>query len=581
MFRAEIAEVVIYPRAGDEALRTRSIHDGPSEAMIPFQIRPDDPIHARVSASGGAFFAGNGRGPTGDPAIRQAMVSPLAGESGLIGAVVVANRLTEGTTFDDDDLRLLETLANQAAVALENGQLEQSLAELSRLKEELRYQAFHDPLTGLANRTMFAEQVDACLSGPNGDDSAVVLFLDLDDFKVVNDTLGHAAGDRLLSEVAERIKGCVRGRDMAARLGGDEFAVLLVEQPDLERAMLVGTRIIEALKVPFPISGTEVVVGGSIGVAMARRGGPGANELLRNADVAMYTAKAAGKGRVAVFEETMHSVIVARHALSAELSKSIGQGELVLFYQPIVELSTGRAVGVEALVRWRHPTRGLVAPDEFIHLAEETGTIHALGEWVIAEACAQAAAWRRRRPADDGFFVSVNLSPRQLQHPDVVEKIELALDRSGMAPARLVVELTETAMFQDTAATILKLDALRSRGVRIALDDFGTGYSSLGYLRRFPVDILKIARDFVVPADGTDGDWAFAHAIVALGQTLGLQIIAEGIEEFGQSERLRQLGCDLGQGYWFGRPVEPHDLEVRLFAAERGPVPASSLAGVG
>jgi diguanylate cyclase (GGDEF)-like protein len=572
MFRAEVAEVVLYPRSGDEALRTRSFHEGPPEAMVPFQLGDDHPIHARVASDRRAFFAGGGRGPTGDPAVRQAMVSPLAGESGLIGAVIVANRLTEGTTFDDDDLRLLETLANQAAVALENGQLEQSLAELSRLKEELRYQAFHDPLTGLANRVMFAERVDASLATSAGED-VVVLFLDLDDFKVVNDTLGHAAGDRLLAAVAERIKGCVRGRDLAARLGGDEFAILLVEQPDLERALTVGGRIIDALTMPFPIAGTEVVVGGSIGVAAGRGGTPGADELLRNADVAMYTAKAAGKGRLAVFEPTMHAAIVARHALSAELSRSIGQGELAVFYQPIVELSSGRAVGVEALVRWRHPTRGLVPPDEFIHLAEETGTILALGEWVIAEACTQAAAWHRRQQ-DADFFVSVNLSPRQLQHPDIVETVERALRLAGLSPRRLVVELTETAMFQDTETTIGKLEALRARGVRIALDDFGTGYSSLGYLRRFPVDILKIARDFVVAGDGTDGEWAFAHAIVALGQTLGLQIIAEGIEEFAQSERLRTLGCDLGQGFWFGRPVEPGDLEARLFGSA-----AAALAG--
>ena len=525
MFRAEIAEVIIYARGeGGDALRTTSIQDSAPAAMVPVKIAADDPVHARVIGERQAFFSGasEGRSLSG-PTIRQAMISPLIAESGLIGAMTVANRLTEGTSFDDDDLRLLETLANQAAVALENGQLEQSLAELSRLKEELRHQAYHDPLTGLANRSLFVEQVEAQLIAPQDGLRTVVLFLDLDDFKIVNDTLGHAAGDRLLAAVADRIRGCLRADDLAARLGGDEFAVLLTDEVELDRALAVAKRMIDMLQVSFPILGQEISIGGSIGIAVGRGMGEHADELLRNADVAMYTAKAAGKRRAAVFEPTMHAAIVARHALSAELKRSMGRGELAVFYQPIVELETGRIAGAEALVRWRHPTRGLVPPDEFIPLAEENGLILTLGRWVMAEACATG---RRlgTRPRPDARFLRQRQSvarPAPAGWSSSVRSSRI-LKSSGLAPERLVVELTETAMFQDTQTTITKLEALRALGVRIALDDFGTGYSSLGYLRQFPVDILKIAREFVVPSTRDDGEWAFAHAIVALGQTLGL-----------------------------------------------------------
>jgi diguanylate cyclase (GGDEF)-like protein len=580
MFRAELAEVVLDPRSetGD-TLRTRSTNGGRPEVMAPVPSDATDPLRVRLLRERRAFFYGpsDDRAPDGESGyargLRQAMVSPLIGESGMIGWMTVANRLTEGTTFDDDDLRLLETLANQAAVALENGQLEQSLAELGRLKEQLRYQAYHDPLTGLANRAMFADEVDRQLAAVGPDRVVAVLFLDLDDFKLVNDTLGHAAGDRLLGAVSERIKSCIRTDDLAARLGGDEFALLLIDEDGLARASAVANRIIEALRVSFQIQGQEMSVGGSIGIAVGRHASQQTDDLLRNADVAMYTAKAGGKGRVAVFDPTMHAAIVARHDLSAELARSIGQGELLVHYQPIVELETGRTTAVEALVRWRHPTRGLIGPDDFIALAEENGVILALGRWVLAESCHQAAAWTASGLLDPDFSISVNISPVQVQQPEFIAEIESVLDQTGFDPARLILELTETSMFQDTSATIIKLQALRARGVRIAVDDFGTGYSSLGYLRQFPVDILKIARDFVVPADRSANEWAFAHAIVALGRTLGLRIVAEGIEEAGQVVRLREIGCSYGQGYHFARPMSARELSTHLgltLAADEG-----------
>ena len=562
MFRAELAEIVLFPRDDSgAALRTTSRHDGPPEIMVPLPIGRTYGLRRLLDEQPRAVFRD---GPEGEldhaPTIRQAMVSPLAGESRLLGFLRVANRLTSGTSFETDDLRLLETLANQAAVALENGQLEQSLAELSRLKEQLRHQAYHDPLTGLANRTMFAEQVEREGASAGIGRIVAVLFLDLDDFKLVNDTLGHAAGDRLLGAVADRIRGCIRADDLAARLGGDEFAILVRGEDALGRATSIAERIIGGLQVPFSIHGHEVTIGGSIGIAVGRGEGQRADELLRNADVAMYTAKAGGKRRLAIFDPTMHEAIVARHALSAELARSVGRGELLVHYQPIVSLASGRAVAAEALVRWRHPTRGLIAPDAFIPLAEESGIMVKLGQWVLAEACRQAAEWAADPELPADFAVSVNLSPSQLMRPEFIEEIGQVLQSTGLAPSRLILELTETVMFQDTQGTTAKLQTLRAQGVRIAVDDFGTGYSSLGYLRRFPVDILKIARDFVVDGASDASEWAFANAIVALGRTLGLHILAEGVEDESQARRLVEMGCELGQGYHFARPVEAGEL---------------------
>ena len=573
MFRAEFAQIVLYPRKEtDEALRTISRHDGEAVVMEPITDLEHDAVEVRVRKEQRAFLYLPLPTHRAMGTIRQAMVSPLRGESDLMGSIVIANRLTEGTAFTAEDLKLFETLANQSAIALENGQLEQSLAELSRLKEQLRYQAYHDPLTNLGNRSLFVERVDERLARPAGDKVPVVLFLDLDDFKVVNDTLGHAAGDKLLAAAADRIRSCIRAEDLAARLGGDEFAVLVEDQSDLSRAMAVANRIIEAMRLPFPIEGQEMSVTASIGIAAAKADMAAADELLRNADVAMYIAKADGKARAAVFEPTMHAAIVARHALSSELSRSIGKSEFEVFYQPILALQTGALAGVEALVRWRHPTRGLVSPDEFIPLAEENGTILALGRWVLFEACRQVAVWtdgRRRQP----LTLTVNVAAAQLREPGFIEEVDQILALTKLAPSQLVLEMTETAMFHDTSTTIARLQDLRSRGIRIAIDDFGTGYSSLGYLRRFPVDILKIAREFV---DDDSAEWAFPAAIIALGRTLNLRIVAEGIEEEWQLERLRSLGCELGQGFYFARPTDAAGFEAYVSARHPG---ASSALG--
>jgi len=573
MFRAELAEAVLLPTtAADQPLRTMSIHDGQPEVMTPLERLDAEPVLERILGARQAAFADLSRTPGGrEMAIRQAMVAPLVGESGVIGMLTIANRLTEGTSFSDDDLRLLETLANQAAIALENGQLEQSLAELSRLKEQLRYQAYHDPLTDLPNRALFVEQVGARLARPDTDGKRpVVLLFDLDDFKTVNDTLGHAAGDELLILVADRIRLCVRETDLAARLGGDEFAVLLDDDPSLADSAKFAKRLIDTLGASFLVHNQDVLVGVSVGIAMRRASDQTADELLRNADVAMYTAKSEGKRRFAVFDPNVHAAIIARHELSSELTRALGRGELVVHHQPIVALTTGQTVGVEALVRWRHPTRGLVRPDEFIGLAEESGAIVQLGSHVMAEAAREVVEWNRQT---DGrrLYLSVNVSVVQLQQADFLEAVNQALDESSLEPSQLVLEITETAMFRDTRETIRKLESLRERGVRIAIDDFGTGYSSLTYLRRFPADILKIAKEFMGPPDHHSEEWAFTGSMITLGKMLGLLTIAEGIEQEGQLARLRDLGCEYGQGYLFAEPVPIGELAGALLSALRSP----------
>jgi diguanylate cyclase (GGDEF)-like protein len=560
MFRSERADCLLLPADGaGPAILTRSRVDEQPIVMRPDTDDPPDPLRERLLGRSDAFIYAPDQA---DSAVRQAMVAPLAGDRGPIGYLVVANRLGEASTYEADDLRLLETLAGQVAVALQNGQLEQSLSELSRLKDQLRHQAYHDSLTRLGNRALLTEAVERRLSSPSPDRMTAVLFLDLDDFKIVNDTLGHSVGDELLAAVADRIALCVRDGDVAARLGGDEFAVLVHDLPDLQGSLALANRLRDELRMPIQVQGHELAVDVSIGIAAATSPTVRADELLRNADVAMYTAKTDGKGRVAVFDPTIHAALVARHALGTDLTRGLLRSQFELYYQPIVLLADRRLVGFEALLRWHHPERGLVAPDDFIRIAEENGSIVTIGRWVLGEACRQAVAWTALPEAPGDLVVTVNVSPRQLQAPDFIDVVVAALDESGLPPEQLVIEVTETAMFQDASASTTKLEELRRRGVRVALDDFGTGYASLSHLRRFPVDILKIARDFVVEGDASGEDWAFAAAIIALARTLGLRVIAEGIEQGDQEARLRALGCEMGQGYHLGLPSAAVNVEA-------------------
>ena len=437
------------------------------------------------------------------------------------------------------------------------------VTERKRLESELQHQAFHDSLTGLANRALFSDRVTHALSRVSREkaDALAVLFLDLDDFKVVNDSLGHAAGDELLAAVAERIRACLRRADTAARVGGDEFGILL-EDASHDGAAETAGRILGALSQPFALAAHQLFVGASIGIAMGseRRTAAGegetADEMLRNADAAMYTAKSRGKGRYEFYEVEMHASALRRLEVRARLESSIDTGSFELRYQPIVELVSSEIVGVEALVRWRQPDGRLAGPAEFIPLAEETGLIVALGKWVLEESLSQAARWGRMFPGRE-LSMAVNVSPRQLQEAGLVAIVRNALEASGVQASDLVLELTETALLDVSELTIGTINELKALGVRISLDDFGTGYSSLSHLRNFPIDILKIDRSFVDGIDGVEQDErALVKSIIRLAHSLRLETVAEGIERPAQLVRLRALGAQFGQGFLISEPIE-------------------------
>jgi diguanylate cyclase (GGDEF)-like protein len=564
MFRADVAEIALLPRrAGDDVLRTRVGPGGAVDLMRPIGPAFADAAMSRAVTERRAFLLEDATDELGEPAGRararggQSLVAPLIGESALVGAFVVSHRLNDISPFDREDLRLFEALANHTAVALENGQLEQSLERLSQLKDELHHQASHDALTGLVNRTLFGQIVAQRLEAPREDGQLpVVLFIDLDDFKVVNDSLGHAAGDALLIAVGDRLRSTLRSDDIAARIGGDEFAVLLWDEPNLRVAVRVADRLTAAMTPSFLLDGHEVVVRASIGMAAGRPGVVTAGDVLRDADVAMYSAKAAGKGRVVVFEPAMHQALMVRAQLLADLEQAVARRQFVLQYQPIIELATGRMTGVEALVRWEHPERGRIEPASFIPIAEESETIILIGRWVLAEACRQARAWSRLA-AGRPFTVSVNISSRELAQPGFIDDVLATIRNAGVDPTTMVLEMTETAMLNDSEDTRAKLLELREAGVGISVDDFGTGYSSLSYLQRFPVTTLKIARDFIDIAGSNPDDWELASAIIALGSALRLAVVAEGVEQPAQLGRLQALGCRYAQGFYFARPLDP------------------------
>jgi diguanylate cyclase (GGDEF)-like protein/PAS domain S-box-containing protein len=449
------------------------------------------------------------------------------------------------------------------------------VAERKELEDQLAHRAFHDVLTGLPNRELFTDRVEHALARQSrASERVAVLFFDVDDFKTVNDSLGHAAGDQLLVAVARRLDECLRGGDTAARLGGDEFGILLEDVADMREAAGVAERLIESLRPPFEIDGKTTFVYASVGIALSEETpGQHAAELLRNADVAMFTAKRRGKGRYEFFEPDMHTAALRRLELKAELQQALEGDQFFVHYQPSVDLASGRITGIEALVRWKHPEQGIVPPLDFIPLAEETGLILPIGRWVLREACRQARKWQQAHPDNPELSVGVNLSGRQLQDPTIVADVRAALEDTQLPARTLILEITETVLLQDAEAAASTLAALKDLGVKLAIDDFGTGYSSLGYLDRFPVDIVKIAKPFIDGVAHGPDESAVAAAMITLSSTLGLKTVAEGIEDADQLAELRALSCDQGQGFFLARPVAPADVAILLAA---GALPAEA-----
>lgn len=574
MFRAERAEITLYPgREEEQAVRTSLGPGTAAEAMVPIDADPDERAWAEALPEGDGALYPSHNGETvaalTERGISDAMVLVIRRDGRIVATILVGNRMGEVDHFDRSDLELFEPLARNLSVVLESGSLDQSLQQLRDLEAQLRHQAYHDPLTALANRTQFIERVELALDSSSTDRSRIaVLFIGIDDFKAVNDSLGHPVGDQLLVALAGRIKQALGIGDIAARLGGDEFGILL-ECKGATAAEQVAERVLSAIRRPIVLEGDELEARASIGIATGSSA-RGADELLRNAAVAMATAKEGGKNRITLFDPDMHRSALERQELIADLQRAVERDEFELHYQPIVDVATGRIVALEALVRWNHPRRGQVPPDSFIPAAEETGLILAMGRLIMRKACAQAREWQERYPEHRELSIAVNLSARQLQQVSFVGETMQLIAESGISAGTLILEITETVLMDDTQSHITKLAQLKSLGLRLAMDDFGTGYSSLSFLSQLPIDILKIAKPFVEGLGRSQKDQAFAAAIVRLGHTVGMSLIAEGVERLDQLEELRRLGCDMVQGWYFAKAGDAATTE-ELLVRDLGP----------
>jgi diguanylate cyclase (GGDEF)-like protein len=481
--------------------------------------------------------------------VRNGVVAPLRIDGRLAGAVIVANRLGDASIFTNLDLKTLETLTEHISVSLNNCRLEDSLSDVTELKEQLRHQAFHDDLTHLANRMLFTERVEHALERREGAQKLAVAFVDIDDFKMLNDSLGHAAGDEALVAVAGALKSCLRPADTAARLGGDEFAIFLEDLDNHDDVHVVARRILANLRKPIRVQGHFLTLNVSIGFAVVESGDT-VQTLMSHADAAMYAAKRNGKDDYALFEPEMQDTVSKRLEMKRGLSQALERDEFEVYYQPMIRLEDECVIGVEALVRWRHPDRGLLTPNEFMSLSEENGLILTIGKWVLEQACAQLPDLAKAYDNPD-LSLAVNLSPRQVEDPMLVATVREVIARTGIMPRQLILEVTESALMEDSAEEIVK--AISALGVRLAVDDFGTGFSSLSYLDRFPIDILKIDRTFICSL-GDNDDPKLTRAILNLGVSMSMAIIAEGIETSVQNEILVGMGCELGQGYLFAPP---------------------------
>ncbi len=559
IFESEFCEIILELGGERNGFRTIVGPDDHKQAMDPVDIDRWRMVWNQASDSERAFVidrSGSLASSAGDRRlpITAAMVAPIAIGGEQTGIIVVANPVNDAALFSKADLKLLTSLAGQVGVAVENGQMEDSLAELTELKAELAHQSLHDGLTGLANRSLFTESVFHALQMTRRTGGNVaVMFLDLDDFKNINDSLGHGAGDELLMAASNLLKAQCRPEDTIARLGGDEFGILIEDLDGVQDATEAAQKILGAFEGPLHIAGRTVQANVSIGVAFGRYGDT-SSQVLRNADAAMYAAKSDGKGTFRLFESSMHAEAVAQLKLRADLEAAIARQELRLLYQPIVNLADGSLRGFEALVRWQHSLKGWQNPASFIPFAEETGLIHDIGRWVLWEAARKCRDWLEvLKPEPGEFKVTVNLSARQLDDASIVDEVGRVLAEMEFDPAFLVLEITETAMMN---AAPERLVELRNLGVPLAIDDFGTGYSSLASLHKLKMDVLKIDQVFVQGITDEEGDASpFVGTMVGLGQALGMQTIVEGIETKEQLEKLRELGCTTGQGFYFAKPL--------------------------
>jgi len=488
--------------------------------------------------------------------VRSSLAVPIAGRERPYGVLDIHS--TEPSRFTPQDVHFVQASANVLADALER----------HRADEALRHRVLHDSLTDLPNRTSFVDSLRDALRRSLASGSPVgILFLDLDHFKLINDSIGHHAGDQLLQAVAPRLRAHLRPGDIVARFGGDEFGILVDRLTDEDEALAIADRVAGAFKEPYSMGGADHFVTASIGIAVARSAGRepvDAELLIRDADAAMYRAKERGRGRCEVFDAEMRARAVRRLEIERELRHALERDELELRYQPVVALGSGEIVGLEALVRWNHPERGLLDPKEFVSIAEDSGMIEAIGRWVQETACRQALGWHELRPDKRPLDVAVNLSARQVAHRDLAELVHEILTRTGLEPVNLRLEVTESALVDESAGATTTLEMLSEIGVGLVLDDFGTGYSSLAYLNRFPFDALKIDRSFVDGLGVEQERTAIVEAVIGMARALSLDAIAEGVENEAQLSELRRLGCDYAQGHLFSRPLAPEKITALL-----------------
>ena len=569
VFRADIAQIVLYPERENEPILVSTAGPGDHLAGVRSVANLDSTVFAGVALtrrserldSREMAYRGGLIG-IDHQVVHGTIVAPLEGERRVVGAIAVANRFGE-TAFDNSDLLLLETLAGHAGVAIGNGRLERTLDELKELQSELAQRATHDALTGLANRGHFA----ACLQDAidEASDGAVgLIYVDLDDFKAVNDRFGHAAGDRTLQELGTRLRSSLRSHDVAGRLGGDEFAVLLQGVTDIAQLGRLADRIQASLERAIAWGDGVLEPRVSLGATLAS-GDTTAEALLSDGDTAMYHAKRAGKGRAAVYDSAMRDETDGKAALVHGIANAVERGELVLHYQPIVSIADRRVVGVEALARWERPGWGLMPPSTFIPLAEEVGLSPQIGRWVLSEACGQIARWNAEGLGAGDLHLSVNVSPAQLADPAFADGVQQTVTASGLPLNVLTLEITERVLTDDSDLEHEHLVTLRARGVRVAIDDFGTGVSSLAQLGAYPVDVLKIPGAFVASEEWGERP-GFADALVTIGRTLEIPTIAETIETAGQVRRLERLGCEFGQGHAFAPAMSAEEFAVWLRA---------------